>query len=211
MTIHFIGAGPGAADLITVRGLNLIRHCPVVLYAGSLVPPAIVAEARADAPFQPRQIPAAADVREQADPGFGHRKARMFGRDTIFRRLRNADPAAHGNAVHEGDDGLRIGEKQMVEAIFGVEELPRHLKLLLGLLAEAEAAGQIAPQPALLRLTFLMGAVMGPVLVAAMLKDGGVLPALVRRQVMPQVLSDAAIAQRIDLALRALVQGVPND
>lgn len=56
-----------------------------------------------------------------------------------------------------------------------------------------------------------MGAVMGPVLVAAMLKDGGVLPALVRRQVMPQVLSDAAIAQRIDLALRALVQGVPND
>ena len=59
--------------------------------------------------------------------------------------------------------------------------LPRHLKLLLGLLAEAEAAGQIAPQPALLRLTFLMGAVMGPVLVAAMLKDGGVLPALVRR------------------------------
>ena len=89
--------------------------------------------------------------------------------------------------------------------------LPRHLKLLLGLLAEAEAAGQIAPQPALLRLTFLMGAVMGPVLVAAMLKDGGVLPALVRRQVMPQVLSDAAIAQRIDLALRALVQGVPDD
>ena len=79
------------------------------------------------------------------------------------------------------------------------------------LLAEAEAAGQIAPQPALLRLTFLMGAVMGPVLVAAMLKDGGVLPALVRRQVMPQVLSDAAIAQRIDLALRALVQGVPDD
>ena len=89
--------------------------------------------------------------------------------------------------------------------------LPRHLKLLLGLLAEAEAAGQIAPQPALLRLTFLMGAVMGPVLVAAMLKDGGVLPALVRRQVMPQVLSDAAIGQRIDLALRALVQGVPDD
>ena len=45
------------------------------------------------------------------------------------------------------------------------------------------------------------------VLVAAMLKDGGVLPALVRRQVMPQVLSDAAIAQRIDLALHALALG----
>jgi len=45
MTIHFIGAGPGAADLITVRGLALIRSCPVVLYAGSLVPAAVVAEA----------------------------------------------------------------------------------------------------------------------------------------------------------------------
>jgi precorrin-4/cobalt-precorrin-4 C11-methyltransferase len=49
MTVHFIGAGPGAPDLITVRGLNLIRRCPVVLYAGSLVPPAIVTEARPDA------------------------------------------------------------------------------------------------------------------------------------------------------------------
>ena len=45
MKVHFIGAGPGAPDLITVRGLNLIRRCPVVLYAGSLVPPEIVAEA----------------------------------------------------------------------------------------------------------------------------------------------------------------------
>ncbi|PKU21731.1 precorrin-4 C(11)-methyltransferase [Telmatospirillum siberiense] len=45
MTVHFIGAGPGAPDLITVRGLALIRRCPVVLYAGSLVPEAVVAEA----------------------------------------------------------------------------------------------------------------------------------------------------------------------
>ncbi|MBL8659630.1 MAG: precorrin-4 C(11)-methyltransferase [Rhodospirillales bacterium] len=49
MTVHFIGAGPGAADLITVRGLNLIRRCPVVLYAGSLVPAEVVAEAPAGA------------------------------------------------------------------------------------------------------------------------------------------------------------------
>lgn len=49
MTVHFIGAGPGAPDLITLRGLELIRRCPVVLYAGSLVPRAVVAEARADA------------------------------------------------------------------------------------------------------------------------------------------------------------------
>lgn len=38
MTVHFIGAGPGAADLITVRGRDLIASCPVCLYAGSLVP-----------------------------------------------------------------------------------------------------------------------------------------------------------------------------
>jgi precorrin-4/cobalt-precorrin-4 C11-methyltransferase len=49
MTVHFIGAGPGAPDLITVRGLRLIEVAPVVLYAGSLVPEEIVAAARADA------------------------------------------------------------------------------------------------------------------------------------------------------------------
>ena len=38
MTVHFIGAGPGAADLITVRGMRLLANCPVCLYAGSIVP-----------------------------------------------------------------------------------------------------------------------------------------------------------------------------
>jgi len=38
LTVHFIGAGPGAADLITLRGRDLIARCPVCLYAGSLVP-----------------------------------------------------------------------------------------------------------------------------------------------------------------------------
>lgn len=45
MTVHFIGAGPGAPDLITVRGLRLIEKCPVCLYAGSLVPEEIVTSA----------------------------------------------------------------------------------------------------------------------------------------------------------------------
>ena len=43
MTVHFIGAGPGAADLITLRGRDLIAACPVCLYAGSLVPDALLA------------------------------------------------------------------------------------------------------------------------------------------------------------------------
>lgn len=49
MTVHFIGAGPGAPDLITVRGLRLIERCPICLYAGSLVPREIVAAAPPDA------------------------------------------------------------------------------------------------------------------------------------------------------------------
>ena len=43
MTVHFIGAGPGAADLITLRGRDLIAASPVCLYAGSLVPEAVLA------------------------------------------------------------------------------------------------------------------------------------------------------------------------
>lgn len=45
MKVHFVGAGPGAPDLITVRGLKIIQSCPVCLYAGSLVPEAVVEEA----------------------------------------------------------------------------------------------------------------------------------------------------------------------
>ncbi|MGJ4857448.1 precorrin-4 C(11)-methyltransferase [Labrys sp. La1] len=49
MTVHFIGAGPGAPDLITVRGRDLVARCPVCLYAGSLVPSEIIALAPGDA------------------------------------------------------------------------------------------------------------------------------------------------------------------
>ena len=42
MTVHFIGAGPGAPDLLTLRGRDLIAACPVCLYAGSLVPEAVL-------------------------------------------------------------------------------------------------------------------------------------------------------------------------
>jgi precorrin-4/cobalt-precorrin-4 C11-methyltransferase len=43
MTVNFIGAGPGAADLITVRGRDLLARCPVCLYAGSIIPHALLA------------------------------------------------------------------------------------------------------------------------------------------------------------------------
>ena len=76
-----------------------------------------------ESPLETRQIPAAADIREQADAGFGHGKAGIFGRDAIFGRLRDADAAAHGDAVHERDHWLRIFEQQMIELIFLIEKL----------------------------------------------------------------------------------------
>ena len=49
MTVHFIGAGPGAPDLITLRGRDLLGRCPVCLYAGSLVHRDILAHCPAGA------------------------------------------------------------------------------------------------------------------------------------------------------------------
>ncbi|PPB82457.1 precorrin-4/cobalt-precorrin-4 C11-methyltransferase [Albidovulum inexpectatum] len=49
MTVHFIGAGPGAPDLLTLRARDLIAACPVCLYAGSLIPEAVLAHCPPDA------------------------------------------------------------------------------------------------------------------------------------------------------------------
>jgi precorrin-4/cobalt-precorrin-4 C11-methyltransferase len=49
MTVHFIGAGPGAADLITVRGRDILARCPMCVYAGSLVPPELLVHCPAGA------------------------------------------------------------------------------------------------------------------------------------------------------------------
>lgn len=49
MTVYFIGAGPGAADLITVRGQRLLQRCPVCLYAGSIMPTDLLALCPPDA------------------------------------------------------------------------------------------------------------------------------------------------------------------
>src|SRR5436309_9630166 len=88
MTVHFIGAGPGAADLITVRGLRLIQQCPVCLYAGSLVPAEIVAAA-----------PAGARVIDTApltlDEIVGHfAEAHRAGLD--IARVHSGDPSLYG-------------------------------------------------------------------------------------------------------------------
>ena len=88
MTVHFIGAGPGAPDLITIRGLALIRRCPVVLYAGSLVPREVIAEAAADA----RVIDTAPMTLEAIVEEM--RQAHAAGDDVA--RIHSGDPSLYG-------------------------------------------------------------------------------------------------------------------
>jgi AcrR family transcriptional regulator len=87
---------------------------------------------------------------------------------------------------------------------------PRHVGLLLGLLEQAERDGMLRPMPPLLRATFLMGAVLAPMLVVPRVVAWGVAPPQVARHATEQVLSDAAIAARVDLALGALLAAPPE-
>jgi precorrin-4/cobalt-precorrin-4 C11-methyltransferase len=88
MTVHFIGAGPGAADLITVRGLNLIRAAPVILYAGSLVPKEVIAAA----PKEARVVDTAPLTLEEILAEIGAADAK--GQDVA--RVHSGDPALYG-------------------------------------------------------------------------------------------------------------------
>ena len=88
MAVHFIGAGPGAPDLITVRGLRLIERCPVCLYAGSLVPREILAAAPPDA----RVIDTAPLT---LDAIVGH-MTEAHRRGLEIARLHSGDPSLYG-------------------------------------------------------------------------------------------------------------------
>jgi len=81
---------------------------------------------------------------------------------------------------------------------------PRHLGLLLKLMAEAEAEGALTAGLPMQRFVFVMGAVVSPLLVAPGVAALKVAPQLVGRQLEEQVLSDEAIEQRVRLALAAL-------
>jgi precorrin-4/cobalt-precorrin-4 C11-methyltransferase len=92
MKVHFIGAGPGAPDLITVRGLRLIRSCPVVLYAGSLVPPGVIAEAGADATARPLVV----DTAPLDLDGIMAEIERAQREDLDVARVHSGDPSFYG-------------------------------------------------------------------------------------------------------------------
>ncbi len=88
MTVHFIGAGPGDPDLITVKGRRLIEACPVCLYAGSLVPGAVVACA-----------PEGARVLDTAPMTLDETHAEIVaahGRGQDVARVHSGDPALYG-------------------------------------------------------------------------------------------------------------------
>ncbi|HEY0226569.1 MAG TPA: SAM-dependent methyltransferase, partial [Mycobacterium sp.] len=83
MTVYFIGAGPGAADLITVRGHNLLQRCPVCLYAGSIMPDDLLALCPPDAKVVdtgPLTLEQIVDTLADADAA-GHDVARLHSGD----------------------------------------------------------------------------------------------------------------------------------
>ncbi len=93
MKVYFIGAGPGAADLITVRGLRLIERCGVCLYAGSLVPEEIV-----------RAAPQGALVMDTAPMHLDQIIEQMklaFERNMDVARVHSGDPSIYGATAEQ--------------------------------------------------------------------------------------------------------------
>lgn len=86
--IHFIGAGPGAPDLITVRGLRLVERCPVCLYAGSLVPAEVVEAA----PEGARVIDTASMTLDE----IVDEMAAAHGAGKDVARVHSGDPSVYG-------------------------------------------------------------------------------------------------------------------
>ena len=86
MTVYFIGAGPGAADLITVRGQRLLQRCQVCLYAGSIMP---------------------ADLLELCPPGARVVDTGPLNLEQIIDEITAAHAAGHDVArLHSGDPSL---------------------------------------------------------------------------------------------------------
>ena len=88
MTVHFVGAGPGAPDLLTLRGRELLAQADVVLYAGSLVPPALLAFAR-----RARRL---VDTAPLTLDEIVAEMARAHGEGLEVVRLHSGDPSLYG-------------------------------------------------------------------------------------------------------------------
>ena len=88
MTVYFIGAGPGDPELVTVKALKLIQRCPVCLYAGSLVPEAVVAAAPVSALVMDTAPMTLDDTHAEIQ------KAHAKGQDVA--RVHSGDPSLYG-------------------------------------------------------------------------------------------------------------------
>ena len=109
MTVHFIGAGPGAADLITVRGRDLLARCPVCLYAGSIVPPELLQHCPANA----RKVDTAPMSLDEIEAEYiaahkaGHDVARLHSGDlavwsAVAEQMRRLDALGIGYTLTPG-------------------------------------------------------------------------------------------------------------
>ena len=113
--VHFVGAGPGASDLITVRGMNRIKEADVIIYAGSLVNPELLSYAKADcAIYNSAHMTLDAVVAVM-------REAEAAGKGTV--RLHTGDPSVYG-AIREQMDrldecGIAYDVCPGVSAVFG--------------------------------------------------------------------------------------------
>lgn len=113
--VHFVGAGPGACDLITVRGMNRIKEADVIIYAGSLVNPGLLSYAKADCEIYNSAhmtLDAVVDVMREAEAA---------GKGTV--RLHTGDPSVYG-AIREQMDlldeyGIAYDVCPGVSAVFG--------------------------------------------------------------------------------------------
>ena len=113
--VHFVGAGPGACDLITVRGMNRIKEADVIIYAGSLVNPELLSYAKADC-----EIYNSAHMTLDAVVAV-MREAEAAGKGTV--RLHTGDPSVYG-AIREQMDlldeyGIAYDVCPGVSAVFG--------------------------------------------------------------------------------------------
>ncbi len=95
--VHFVGAGPGAEDLITVRGMKLLQEADVIVYAGSLVNPALLSYAGKDCIIKNSAYMTLEEVIEVI------RQAEREGKMTV--RLHTGDPSLYG-AIKEQMDAL---------------------------------------------------------------------------------------------------------
>ena len=95
--IHFIGAGPGAADLITVRGARLLREADVIIYAGSLVNPALLENKKENCAIYDSASMTLEDVIDVM------KATEASGGTTV--RLHTGDPSLYG-AIREQMDRL---------------------------------------------------------------------------------------------------------